>query len=532
MTELTSSSGGRYRLAGEPRVGGQARVFPAADEAGRQVAIKLAKDAGENSHRLDRERAELERLKAEHPGASRWVVDILDHGRSPQGEIFLVLPWYEQTLAEWVQGRGPAERLLAAEKACEAVTRLHRGEQDWREGVVHRDIKPQNFLVSGNGEDLQVLLADFGGAKRSSRGASWSVGTGIHTVGYAPPDQLLPRKTPPDRSWDIYALAVTVYWCLTGRRPYGTDEAAGLFTRQGRQLLSLAEQVSSSTASSPQQQRFQSLSLLPVSELVDVDRIEPLLGEDREDLRAVFGGPEAIDWAEDLEDALLDALQPDPGRRNPDSRVLQRACARLRRRLARQPRPSAAPALQQHTVQAAWDKQALEAAVTPSPAAPPLAPSPQTVQLRPSAPAQPPPGSARLDALPPPSRATPAAPAVAPTPSSARPAAPAPRGSRLDALPPPSAHPSEPPTSAPPVALSPRLDALPPPSSRPLAPSPAPLPTPAQERVTPGEDLPPKRKKAGFAQLIFWVGVLFSLYFFGFLLLAVFSAVVDSRPPF
>jgi sulfatase modifying factor 1 len=397
--ELLGQSGRRYRLEGTPRRGGQSQVYSARGPSGERLAVKLALDAGDHSARLARERDELAHLGSEHPDVAPWLVAILDHGVDASGRVFLVLPWYEQSLAEWLEGKGLAQRLAGATAACEAVSRLHRSERDWRVGVVHRDIKPHNFLVSGEGEQLSVVLADFGGAKRGQLDTSLSIGTGIHTVGFAPPDQLLPRKAPPDVTWDVYALAVTVFWCVTGRRPYGTDMAAGLFTPEGHRLRSLAEQLSRSGR--PElQSRFDSLCQRSVAELVDFSRIEPLTQEDREDLRLALSrglgepkpGALSEDMARDLLDSLQDALEPDPARRNPDARTLRSACNRLARQAHRQQQRAVSkpPVLGQAPSVAGWDKGALSSRQSP-PA--PTSPEPPRPAPPPRAPQSPPPSA-------------------------------------------------------------------------------------------------------------------------------------------
>ena len=128
--ELRGESGRIYRTEGQPRVGGQAEIWRAQDGVGCIWAVKLARGAGEHSARLEREYGELARLQDSHRDLDGWVVPIEDRGRDAVGRFFLVLPWFERSLADWVVGRSLEDRLLAAERACAAVLRLHRSERD------------------------------------------------------------------------------------------------------------------------------------------------------------------------------------------------------------------------------------------------------------------------------------------------------------------------------------------------------------------------------------------------------------------
>ncbi len=343
MRVLRGRSDRQYRLGSERRSGGQAWVYRAQDPSGREVAVKLAKDDGEHSDRLNRERDELERLKRDYPDVLPWVVEILDHGLDDDGRSFLVLPWYDHNLMTWIEGRSLEEKLWGLERACGAVARLHNSERSRARGVVHRDIKPWNFLVAGEGEALEVVLADFGGVRRGLLSSETTLG-GVMTVGFAPPEQLLHRKVPPEQNWDVYALGITLYACLVGRTPLGTDAAVGRLTPEGQELRSLADQFSRFGTSRPElQARFEDLCRLPVPRLVDLEQIHPLTERDRQELsdalcREVRGAVEdpigvGRGLAEELLERLELALHPDPQEREGDARRLRSACREMRRML-------------------------------------------------------------------------------------------------------------------------------------------------------------------------------------------------------
>ncbi|MFT5684949.1 MAG: formylglycine-generating enzyme required for sulfatase activity/serine/threonine protein kinase [Myxococcota bacterium] len=330
-----------------------------------QHAVKVSKGAGRAGTWMDRERQELTRLLTDHPDLAPHLVKIIDHGMvklSRGGEAashrFLVLEWIPQTLAQWVGARSLPERLEALALAAEAVTRLHRTGRNVREGVAHRDIKPSNFLVGHREGRLVVKLSDFGGVKREGQElASWT----FHgTPGFMPPDQILRRADQVDASWDVYATALTVFWCLT----VGWDEGAQCFrgvlpassalptpplTPKGQSLYGyilqhgLTDPRTVELAALPLEELVRLDEITPVSEL-DVDLLEDALSRQ---LRGGSGYPGGLarDLAEELADWLAEALQPHPDQRCPDARWIQTPCRlmakRLRRMVAREGGPAA-----------------------------------------------------------------------------------------------------------------------------------------------------------------------------------------------
>ncbi len=336
MIGAVTGQHGRYRLdPSTRRQGGQAEVFRARAPGG-EVAVKLALRGGEGGAWMERERRTLAALGETGRG---WVIDLLDYGRTRDDRPFLVLPWVEQNLEQWLSHPRPlAARLLALERAAEAVVRLHRSAADPQETVLHRDIKPSNFLVRESPGGLQVLLADLGCAKQSALLSVVSQ-TGNFTPAFAPPEQGLPLAHSLEPSVDVHALGVTIYWGLTGRLPTAAMARQAYFLPEAYELSGLHQQT---LERSPEEEaRYQELRRRPLSDFFDLEDACSLTPDDRRRLTAAL--EDALEeTAEDptalagalsaaLSAQLERALQPDPGRRLNMAAHLMAACRNARR---------------------------------------------------------------------------------------------------------------------------------------------------------------------------------------------------------
>lgn len=207
---------GPYRMIREIGRGGMGAVYEAErqDEFRKRVAIKLI-PRGMHSElavrRFVRERQILAAL--EHPHIAR----LLDGGVTSGGRPYLVMEYVEgQPLPAWCDARrlDVEARLRIFLDVCDAVGFAHRNL------VVHRDVKPSNVLVTGDGE---VKLLDFGIASLLEDGAEdedpLTVPGGLPlTPGYASPEQL--RGEPVTTVSDVWSLGVVLYELLTGVRPF------------------------------------------------------------------------------------------------------------------------------------------------------------------------------------------------------------------------------------------------------------------------------------------------------------------------
>jgi len=206
------SFAGRYEVLGTIGQGGMGMVYRAKDlELEEEVAIKTLRPE------LVADETVLERFKTEIRLARRIshrnVVRIHDFGESA-GVDFLTMEYVEGiTVRELIDERGRLEISSTLALARQLAASLDVAHE---QGVIHRDIKPQNLLVDGEGV-LKVM--DFGIA-RLTEGSSGltEVGLVVGTPSYMSPEQMLAEDI--DGRSDLYAAGVVLYECLTGRLPF------------------------------------------------------------------------------------------------------------------------------------------------------------------------------------------------------------------------------------------------------------------------------------------------------------------------
>jgi serine/threonine protein kinase, bacterial len=181
-----------------------------------------------------------ERFHAETPIASNLyhphIVEVHDRGEF-DGQLWIAMNYVEGvTAAQLMTDRFPAvspagEVLAILTAAASALDYAHE------RGLLHRDVKPANILLTGRGEGEQrILLTDFGIARESSEAGTPSVPVG--TFGYAAPEQLMGAEV--DGRADQYALAATAFHLLTGAPPPQYTDADGAPPRLSDQRPELA----------------------------------------------------------------------------------------------------------------------------------------------------------------------------------------------------------------------------------------------------------------------------------------------------
>jgi serine/threonine protein kinase/TolB-like protein/tetratricopeptide (TPR) repeat protein len=220
---LAGRSIGAYRLVRELGRGGMGTVYLAERADGqfrKQVAIKLVKRGMDSDAILQRFHGERQILaRLDHP----HIASLLDGGTTDDGVSYFVMEYVDGQPIDvycMTHSLSTRERLHLFRLVCAAVQHAHE------HGVVHRDLKPTNILVT---EDGVPKLLDFGIAKLLASGhpaataKPTTVGLRPMTPAYASPEQV--RGEPVTPASDVYALGVLLYELLTGCRPYYVEDA-------------------------------------------------------------------------------------------------------------------------------------------------------------------------------------------------------------------------------------------------------------------------------------------------------------------
>jgi serine/threonine-protein kinase len=203
----------RYVIKRKLGSGGMADVFLAEDqELGRRVALKLLDDR----HAADEQFVERFRREAQsaaglnHPS----IVSIFDRGYA-EGTYYIAMEFLDgRTLKELLVRNGPTPVPIAIDYARQILGALSFAH---RNGIVHRDIKPHNIVVGGDG---RLKVTDFGIA-RSGASQMTEAGSIVGTAQYLSPEQA--RGAPVDPRSDLYSLGIVLYEMLTGQVPFTGD---------------------------------------------------------------------------------------------------------------------------------------------------------------------------------------------------------------------------------------------------------------------------------------------------------------------
>ena len=211
---LSTALADRYRIEREIGAGGMATVFLAEDvRHRRKVAIKVLRPELAATMGPDRFLREIEiAAQLQHP----HILPLLDSGDA-DGFLFYVMPYVQ---GESLRDRLAREHELPVHDALRIVTEIADAlAHAHAHGVVHRDIKPDNILLSGR----HALVADFGVAKAVSEASGrltlTSVGVALGTPTYMAPEQASADPAL-DHRVDIYALGILAYELLAGRPPF------------------------------------------------------------------------------------------------------------------------------------------------------------------------------------------------------------------------------------------------------------------------------------------------------------------------
>jgi serine/threonine protein kinase len=215
--------GGRYQLSSRVAIGGMGEVWQATDLViGRTVAIKILKDEylGDPGF-LERFRAEARHAAlVNHEG----IANVFDYGEE-DGSAFLVMELVPGEALSTILER---DRVLATDRVLDIVAQtanaLHAAHSA---GLVHRDIKPGNLLITPDG---RVKITDFGIARIADQVPLTATGQVMGTVQYLSPEQASGHPASP--TTDIYSLGIVAYEALAGRRPFTGESQVAIAMAQ------------------------------------------------------------------------------------------------------------------------------------------------------------------------------------------------------------------------------------------------------------------------------------------------------------
>jgi eukaryotic-like serine/threonine-protein kinase len=219
---------GRYRLDAQVGSGGMSTVYRAFDSnLERQVAIKLLhREIAADSDQLERFRREARAVaQLSHP----HIVGVIDAGED-ESRPYIVFEYVEgETLKERIRrmGRLPIDEAIAyAIEIARALGCAHAHD------IVHRDVKPQNVLIDGEGS---AKVTDFGIARSMTEEGLTADGRVLGTTDYVSPEQALGRDV--NGQSDIYSLGIVLYEMLTGDVPFHGENQVSVAMKHVREDL-------------------------------------------------------------------------------------------------------------------------------------------------------------------------------------------------------------------------------------------------------------------------------------------------------
>ena len=232
MTDITGQTFDRYHILASLGEGGMAAVYKAYDtRLERDVAVKIIRTdmfipaaLPQVLKRFEREAKSLAKLS--HPN----IVSIIDYG-DQAGVPYLVMEYLPGgTLKDRLQG----QPLPWQDSIHLLLPIAHALQFSHQQGIIHRDVKPSNILITLSGEPM---LSDFGIAKILENEGSTALtgtGVGIGTPEYMAPEQWIGHTSPQS---DLYSLGVVLYEMVTGCKPFTAETPAAILLKQANNPL-------------------------------------------------------------------------------------------------------------------------------------------------------------------------------------------------------------------------------------------------------------------------------------------------------
>ena len=213
---------GHYKILEKLGVGGMGEVWLAEDtRLERQVALKFL------PHHAAQEEAEKARFFQEAKAAARLkhqnIAQVYEIGED-DGQLFIVMEYVEEgSLRDYLeQAKG---RCLPLYQVIRWVLQVAEGlTEAHRQGVVHRDIKPDNLMLTNTGH---LKITDFGLARLDTTTRLTASGAMLGTVNYMSPEQVTGREI--DGRADLFSLGATFFELLTGHQPFEGDDASAIY---------------------------------------------------------------------------------------------------------------------------------------------------------------------------------------------------------------------------------------------------------------------------------------------------------------